>query len=64
MIPKAKKSRENKELLAIKNIDKTVIVEDLKILSAIDLINKHSLVISNTDINAARNLKLISIKKY
>lgn len=35
--------------------------EVIKILSTIDLINKYSWTISNADIDAAENLRLISI---
>ena len=38
----AKKGRENKGLLAIKNIKKTSIVEVIKVSSAIDLNNKYN----------------------
>ena len=58
------KSRENKELLAIENANKTAIAEVTKVSSAIDFKNKHSLAISNADIDAAKNLRLINIKKY
>lgn len=60
----AKKNKENKKLLALKNADKTAIVEVAKVLNSIDLSNEHSWVISNADINIARDLKLIDIKKY
>ena len=42
MIAVAKKSKENKELLAIKNVDKTIIAEIVKMLNTIDLGNKYS----------------------
>lgn len=50
--------------MAIENINITVIAEVAKVLSTIDLGNKYSEAISNTDIDAARNLGLINIKKY
>ena len=52
------------KLLAMKNIDKTTIIEITKILNAIDLGSKYSWAINNTNIDAARNLRLITIKKY
>lgn len=64
MIVVAERSRENKELLAIQNIDKIVIAEVVKVLSAIDLESKYSWVISSTNMNIIRDLGLISIKKY
>lgn len=35
-----------------------------KILSAIDFSNKYSWAVNNTNINATKNLKLTSFKKY
>lgn len=64
MIILAKKSRNNKERLAIKNIDKAAIIEIAKMLSVIDFDSKYSWAISNNDMNAAKNLRLIGIKKY
>ena len=64
MITVVKKSGENKELLAIENVDKIAIVKVTKMSSAIDLKSKHSWAINNADIDAAGNLKLIGIKKY
>lgn len=58
------KSRENKKLLAIENIDKTIMVEVTKVLSAINLRSKHNWAISNVDIDVARDLRLIYIQKY
>ena len=60
----AEKDKENKKLLAIINADKTAIAKVTKVLSAIDLQSKHNWVISNTDIDAVKNLRLIGIKKY
>ena len=48
----------------MKNIDKTAMAELAKILNAINLGSKHSWAISNADMDATRNLGLISIKKY
>ena len=42
VIAVAEKNGENKELLAIENIDKTAITEVVKVSSAIDFGNKHS----------------------
>ena len=42
MIAIAEKGGDNKELLAIKNANKTTIAKIAKILSAIDLGSKHS----------------------
>ncbi len=52
------------KLLAIENEEKTVIAEVAKVSSAINLGSKHSWAISNADIDAARDLRLTSIKKY
>lgn len=60
----AKKSEENKELLAIQNANKTVIAEVANVLSVNDLRNKHSWIIYNINIDIARNQELIGIKKY
>ena len=60
----AERGRKNKELLSMENVNKTVIVEVAKILSAIDLGNKYNLAINNADIDVAGDLKLIGIKKY
>ena len=42
VIAAVKKSRENKKLVTIKNIDKTVMAEVAKVFNAIDLDNKYS----------------------
>ncbi len=60
----AKNGGENKEMLAMKNIDITAMVEVVKVLDAIDLRSKHNQAISNADIDATRDLRLIGIKKY
>ncbi len=57
-------AEKGKELLAIENIEKTVIAEVAKVSSAIDLGSKHSWAISNADMDTTRNLKLTGIKKY
>ena len=64
VIAVAEKGRKNKKLLAIENADKTAMAEVTKVSNAIDLGNKNSWAISNADINAARELRLIDIKKY
>lgn len=55
---------ENKELLAIENANKTIIMEVIKALIAINLRIKHNQAINNADIDVTRNLGLIGIKKY
>ena len=64
VIAVVEKDRENKELLAMENVDKTTIAEVVKVLNAIDLKNKHNSAISNADMNVAGYLGLISFKKY
>lgn len=64
MIILAKKSKDKKRLLAIKNIDKIAIAKIIKLSSIINFNNKYSWVISNGNIDVIRNLGLISIKKY
>ena len=64
LIVVVKRDKENKELLAIENADKTVMAEVAKVSSAIDLKNKYSWAINNADMDAARDLGLTSIKKY
>ena len=59
-----KKDRKNKEFLVIKNIEKTAIMEVAKALSAIHFRSKHSKTIINLAIKAAKDLRLINIKKY
>lgn len=51
-------------MLTIKNADKTAIAEFAKMSSAIYFESKHSWIISNTDMDATGDLKLIDIKKY
>lgn len=60
----AEKGRENIKLFVLENVDKIVIAEVTKMLSAINLSNKYSQAISNTNMNITRNLRLTSIKKY
>ena len=60
----AEKDRENKKLWTIENVDKIAMVEVTKLLSAIDFGSKYSYAMNNTDIDVAKNLKLIDIKKY
>ena len=64
LIAVAKKGGENKNLLAMENVNKTAMAEVAKVSSAIKLGSKHSWIISNADIDAAENLGLISIEKY
>ena len=52
VIVAAEKSKKNKGLLAMKNIDKTAIAKVAKVLNIIDLSNKDNYAISNADINA------------
>lgn len=59
-----KKMRENGDLLALNNVDKIAIVEVTKMSNTIDLDNKYSLAIGNTNMNTVGNLGLTSIKKY
>lgn len=56
------KHRENKELLLIKNVDKTSIAKVAKVFNVIDLKNKHSWAINNAHIDATGDWKLINIK--
>lgn len=50
--------------MAIKIIDKTIIIKIGKILSTINLDNKHSYTISNDDMDTIKNLKQTNSKKY
>lgn len=58
-----KKVRKIEELLAEK-VDKVAMAEVTKMWNVIDISNKYSCAISIVDINAAKNLKLIYVKKY
>lgn len=60
----AERVGENKELLAMKNVDKSIIVEVAKVSSAINLRKKHRQAISNADMDTTEDLELIVIKKY
>ena len=64
VIAVVEKDRDNKKLLAKKNVDKIAMAKVAKILGVIDLESKHSWAISNSDIDAVGNLRLIGIKKY
>lgn len=50
--------------MAIENIDKIAIAKNVKVSSTINLRSKYNWVISNANMHAAGNFKLISIKKY
>ena len=60
----AERGRENKELLAMENVNKTAMAEMTKVSSPIDLGSKYSGTICNADMDIARDLRLIDIKKY
>lgn len=60
----AQKNRNNKRLLAIKNINKTLVAKVIKILNIINLKNKYGQAISNDNININKNLRLTNTKKY
>ncbi len=64
MIAMIEKGEKNKELLVMENVEKTAIAEVIKVSSTIDLGSKHSWAMSNADMDAVRDLRLISIKKY
>lgn len=64
LIAIAKKDRKNRELLVIENKNKTAMVKVAKVSSVIDLGNKYSWVISNINIEIARDSRLTSIKQY
>ena len=48
VIAAAKRDGENKKLLSIKNLDKSAMAEVAKVLSTIDLDNKHNWAMNNT----------------
>lgn len=52
------------ELLAIENVDKTAIAEVAKVSSIINLKSKYNQAISIADMDAAKDQRLTSIKKY
>lgn len=58
----AKRVGENKKLLAIENINKTAMVEVVKVSRAINLKCNHIWVISNAYMDTAEDLKLIDIQ--
>lgn len=60
----AENSLENKELLVIENVNKITIAKVIKVSSIIDLESKYSWIISNANIDIAKDLGLIGIKKY
>lgn len=64
MIILAKKDKKDKKSLAIENIDKTAKAKVAKVSNAIHLDSKYSWAISNSDMDAAKDLKLTEIKKY
>lgn len=64
MIILAKKGKDNKKPLVIKNIDKILIAKILKVSNTIDLYNKYNWAISNSNIDVSENLGLTGIKKY
>lgn len=64
MIILVKSGRNKKKPLGIEKVDKTAIAEVAKKLSIINLDNKYSWIINNSDMNAAKDLGLTSIKKY
>lgn len=64
MIAAIEKSRENKRSLVIKNVYKIIIAKVIKVLYTINPYIKYNCIINNVDINVARDLGLINIKKY
>ena len=48
----------------MKNADKIAMTDVAKVLNVIDLRNKYSWAISNVNMDAIRDLRLIGIKKY
>ncbi len=64
VIAVAETDGENKESLAMENVNKTAMIEVAKVSSAIDLRSKHSWAIGNADMDVAGDLGLISIKKF
>lgn len=63
MIVMAEKARENKKML-VKKGNKAVMAEVTRVSTAIDISNKYRWVISNANIDTARDLGLTNIKKY
>lgn len=58
------KDRDNKELLAIKNVNKIAIAEVAKVSNTINLDDKYNWTISNGNIDVTEDLRLTGIKKY
>lgn len=58
------KAQEKEKQLVVRNINKIALVKITKTLSPINLDSKYILAISNIDINATRDFKLIGIKKH
>ncbi len=56
------KSGENKKLLVMENINKTIIAEVAIILNTINLESRHSWAINNANINVVRDLGLTGVK--
>lgn len=52
----AKKGKNNEKLLPIKNVKKTAIAEVAEVLNTINLNSKHSQAISNSNIDATKDL--------
>lgn len=63
VIAAVEKHKENQRPLA-KKVNKVMMAEVTRVLTAIDIDTKYKWVISNTDMNATRDLKLTSVKKY
>lgn len=63
VIAAAEKHKENQGPL-IEKVDKVMMAEVTKVLTAIDIDSKCKWVISNADMNAARDLRLTGVKKY
>lgn len=65
MIITAERGKKNKKQLVMKNLlDKIAIAKVPKMSCVINLSSKYSWVINNADIDVARDLELISIKKW
>lgn len=64
MIIVVKKDKKNKKLFIIENGNITAITKVAKVSNAIIFKNKHSWIINNINIDIAKNLGLIGIKKY
>lgn len=53
-----------KEKLSESRVDITILLEVAQILSPIDLARRYKYVMSNADIDTAKELGLIEVKKY